>query len=244
MKVLLFLISFIRTDDEEFKEYEFSIPLFCKVCGIKDNSGGNYTYLKKTIKALADKSMWIENPKNKDELVLVRLIEQPVIDKKHKTIRLKISDALKPSLLELKGKFTEYELVWQMVFSSKYSIRLYELACCIQYDNRKAYTKEYDLEELKKRMGAEKYQRYIHFKDRALEPAINEINATSDKIISYEPIKDGKQVAKIKITVQTKTAGERVLCRSEAEKKLGTTEPTLWDRMAEAGWVYLATDEE
>ena len=58
-KIVLYLISQITAFDEDFKLYEFSIAEFCKVCGIDDTSGKNYTDLKQAIKDIADKSLWI-----------------------------------------------------------------------------------------------------------------------------------------------------------------------------------------
>ena len=49
-KIVLYLISQITAFDEDFKLYEFSINEFCKVCGIDDTSGKNYTDLKNAIK--------------------------------------------------------------------------------------------------------------------------------------------------------------------------------------------------
>ena len=46
-KIVLYLISQITPYDEEFKLYEFSITEFCKVCGIDDTSGKNYTDLNR-----------------------------------------------------------------------------------------------------------------------------------------------------------------------------------------------------
>ena len=48
-KIVLYLISQITPYDEEFKLYEFSIPDFCKICGIDHTSGGNYADLKKAV---------------------------------------------------------------------------------------------------------------------------------------------------------------------------------------------------
>ena len=55
----------------------------------------------------------------------------------------------------------------------------------IHYDEDKIYTKDFTIDELKMLMGAETYKTYQDFKRFALIPAIDEINKTSDKIISY-----------------------------------------------------------
>ena len=69
-KMVLYLISQISPYDEDFKLYEFSIPEFCRVCGIDMTSGKNYQDLKQAIKEIADKSLWI----NIDEEYICKLI--------------------------------------------------------------------------------------------------------------------------------------------------------------------------
>ena len=49
--VVLYLISQITPFDEDFKQYEFDIREFCKVCGIDYDNGGNYELLKQQIMA-------------------------------------------------------------------------------------------------------------------------------------------------------------------------------------------------
>ena len=59
-KVVLYLISQITPQDEDFKLYEFSIVEFCKVCGIDYSNGKNYADLKEAVKEIADKSIWVK----------------------------------------------------------------------------------------------------------------------------------------------------------------------------------------
>lgn len=202
-KVVLYLISQIKPYDEEFKLYEFSIQDFCDVCGIDKESGGNYSVLKKAIKEIADKSIWITLPDGKE--TLVRWIEKPYIDKNSGTIKIKIDEDMRPYLLQIGENFTKYELIWTVQFKSKYSIRLYEFIKSIHYYELATYEKIYSLEELRKLMGAEETNKdWKNFRVRVLEPAINEINTYSNKFIEYEAITKGKAVVKILLRVTSK----------------------------------------
>jgi len=58
-KILLYLISKIKPDDMELKEHTFQIQDFCMVCGLYEDSGANYNYIKQTLKDLRDKSIWV-----------------------------------------------------------------------------------------------------------------------------------------------------------------------------------------
>jgi plasmid replication initiation protein len=207
-KVVLFLISQLKTWDEDFKLYEFSIADFCKACCIDYKSGKNYSMLKSAIKEIADKSIWVtlENGKH----TLVRWIEKPYINEQSGTIQIRLDNDMKPYLLQLQDNFTQYELVWALQFKRKYSVRLYELAKSIHYNELASYERVYELEELRKLMGAEKYNTWQTFKIRALEPAIEEINSCSDKIIEYQTITYGKVVGRVRLIIKSKEITERL----------------------------------
>ena len=216
-KIVLFLISQISPFDEDFKLYEFNINDFCKVCGIDNTNGQNYKDLKRQIKEIADKSMWL---KLDDKETLVRWIEKPTIKDKSGIIQIKLDEDLKPYLIQLRENFTQYDIIYTLCFKSKYTIRLYELIKSIHYQELHEYSKEYTLDEIKTLLGAETYKTYQHFKERVLIPSITEINNTSDKYISYTPIKKGKSIIGITLDIKTKDIIERNQARLLAEKKL------------------------
>ena len=57
---------------------------------------------------------------------------------------------------------------------------------------------DFTVDELRKRLDAETYDRYADFKRKVIIPAIREINRFSDDMaISFEEIRSGKKVDKI-----------------------------------------------
>ena len=230
-KMLLFLISQVSPYDEEFKEYEFSIQEFCRVCGLDVSSGKNYQDIKQSIKDIADKSVWINV--NNDEETLLRWIEKPYLNNKSGVIRIRLDEDMKPYLLQLKENFTRYELIYTLYFKSKYSIRLYELAKSIHYKELEEYRRTFSVDELRRILGGETYSEYRDFKRRVLDVAINEINEYSDKILSYEPIKKGKSVVAIELVIGSKSIWDRLEIRSRIEKEMGTNQVTLYDKIKE-----------
>ena len=185
-KMALFLISKIQPGDEDFKVYEFKLHHFCEVCEINTRSGKNYSDLYNAIKKLADKSLWAGF--TNDDTTLIRWIENPTINEKKGVIKVKFDEHMKPFLLQLKGKFTSYELHYALAMKSKYSIRLYEILK--SYQNLEKC--EFTVEQLKKLLDAENYKQWIHFKDNALGIAVSEINECSDILVRYELEKKGR----------------------------------------------------
>lgn len=226
-KIILAVISQVQPWDDDFKLYEFSIPDFCRAVGIDDDSGGNYSKLKNSIKAIADKSVWVTLDNGKE--TLLRWIEKPYIDPQNGTVQIKLDRDMKPYLLQIKSNFTRYELLWTLRFKSKYSTRLYELIKSVHYNELEEYGRDFTLDELRKLLGAETYKLYREFRVHVLEPATAEINRYSDKTLTWEPIKRGRQVAAIHITISTKEGIERIKLQDETEKALGMDQLTLWE---------------
>lgn len=226
-RVILYLISKIGYGDEDFKEYEFDIKDFCRVCGLYDDSGKYYTELKRQVKAIRDKSMWIEI--SEGEEILLSWLDGAQISRKSGKIKVRLNEDMKPYLLQLRENFTKYEIANVLCMRSKYSIRLYELVKSLHFQELEMYVKTFTVEELRKRLDAEAYPRFCNFNQRVLKPAVREVNTYTDKEVSYELVKTGKMVDAVTMTVRTKDALDRLKARSMIDEKLGPEQLTLWD---------------
>ena len=78
---------------------------------------------------------------------------------------------------------------------------------------------------------------YQDFKSRVLNPAVEEVNSYSDKNVSYEPIKNGRAVSKIRLTVSTKDSLDRLKLQSQIEREFGLDQMTLWEQLEDKGLV-------
>lgn len=234
-KIVLYLISQITPHDDEFQLYDFNIPEFCRVCGIDFSSGKNYQDLKDAVKEIRDKSIWVTLADGRE--TTLAWIEKPYIDPGSGVIQIRLDEDMKPYLLQLKQNFTSYEILWTLHFKSKYTIRLYELIKSIHFHDMAPYTREFSLEELKKLLGAETYKTYQTFKERVLIRTVQEINNYSDKNVSYEVIKSGRAVSKIRFMISSKDSLEAARIRSDIEKEMGMEQLTLWDKLEDKGLV-------
>ena len=107
---------------------------------------------------------------------------------------------MKPYLLLLQKRFTQYDFIYILAMKSAYSIRLYELLKSYEFQRLRTF----DIEELKKLLSAENYIRFADFKRRVLDVAMEEISRVSDIITSYSLTKDGKKYVKIQFTMREK----------------------------------------
>lgn len=190
-KILLYFISRIKPDDEDNTMYELSIKDFAKICGYVEDSGFYYQTIKADIKELHDKSSWIEMENGKE--VLFSWIDRAEINKGKGTIRVSFHYTVAPYLFELRERYTKYSLSNILCLTHKYSIRLYEYLCAVRYKGNFKIS----IDELKKRLDAETYVKYSHFKDRVLNPSVSDIVQYTDMNISYETEKTGKAVSHI-----------------------------------------------
>jgi len=205
-KIILYMISKIKPNDKNFTEQVFSISEFCRLCGLDYDSGGNYAYIKKTLKSLRDRSIWVELEEGIE--TTLAWINKVNIEYRSGLVKLELDKDMKPFLLELKENFTQYELIYTLVMRSQYSVRLYELLKSYQY---RKYVK-FNIDELKKLLFAESkaYSRGNNFKQKVLDTATNEINKLSDIIVTYDFIKIGRKFTEVEFMITHKNTGERL----------------------------------
>lgn len=196
-KIVLYLISKIKPEDMDLKEYTFEIRSFLNVCGIT-NGGESYRYIKRTLKGLRDKSAWVTLEDGSE--TTVAWIGAVTVNKRSGSVKIKIDESIKPYLLQLQECFTQYELLYALSMRSQYSVRLYELLKSYEY--RRGH--KFDINDLKRKLFAENYERYPDFRRFVLDVATKEINDLSDITVSYKSIKTGRKYGEIEFAIHTK----------------------------------------
>lgn len=179
-KIILFLISKIKPQEETRHPYTVSVRDFCKVCNIDHDNGQNYINVKAAVKEVADKSIWVTLPNGKERLL--RWLDFVELDKNNGTINVRFSEDMMPFLIDLKEKYTQYRLDNILPMKSKYGIRLFELLkSYANMDNLLLIS----IADLKKRMDCEHYTRFPDFRRYALEKAVEDINTYTDIAVRY-----------------------------------------------------------
>jgi len=169
-RIIATLISMIEPHDAHFQIYKFNVKEFAEMIGVK---GKIYSYIKEIVTGLQEKT--VEIPTENSTLVLNWLSSAEYFEKEG-YIELEISSKLKPYLLELKQRFTSYQLRYILRLRSFYSARIYELLK--QYEFVKHKTRTVDIQTLREWLGfineyENKYSMYGHFKDRVLNLLTN-----------------------------------------------------------------------
>lgn len=194
-KIILTLASMVKVEDEEFKRYKFNIAEFMNLIGVKNKQ--KYTQIPRITKQLMKKVFEIEEG---DMLIQIAWLSSVVYKKGRGYVELEFSPRLKPYMLELNSKFTQYKLGNILMMKSKYSSRIYEFLKCNEFKKQKMV--EFSLDELRQLLKAENtYLLYADFKRYVLNAAQKEINALTDISVEFEEIKKGRKVDKIKFYI-------------------------------------------
>ena len=225
-KIMFFLVSQIDYNDTDFHEDTFKIVDFCRICGIDTVGGASYKTLKESVKALADKSIWVTEPDGTERLI--RFLDEPALNKKTGLIKVQIARCMKPYLLQLKKNYTSFELLYTLRFAHKASPRLYELLKAHHFDNMKPYVYVVPIDDLRVLLNAdtESYKKYKYFNSRVLAPALKEINEQTDLSISYKTRKSGKTITHAEFTIEQKTPIERMQVYDDIDIAFGHKELT------------------
>ena len=197
MRILSLTLGFFDPINPK-KQFDFTVLEFCHHFPDVDVKSA-YAQVQNAIRKISKR--WITLVDNEQELTEVPLVNKRTYFKKEGRFHIEFHEDLMPYIANLKSRYTKYELVNIGAFTSTHTIRLYEL--CSQY--KKIGQREIKLETLKDWLQiSDKYQQIKDFKKRVLIPAIEEINAKSDLMVSFEPIKQGRTITAFKFTILIK----------------------------------------
>ncbi len=190
-KFVLMIIAQIEMKDEDLKDYKITVKEIEEKIGIGEK---NHKKIYELCKGLMKKELTLKT--SYEEWTIFSWFSS--VNYKKGIITCHIAPELKPHLLKLKEKFTQYSLQNILNLKSIYSIRIYELAK--QYE--KVGYRILEVEEMQKMFDVPKsFLRYSQFNQKVLQVAKKEINEKTDLSIELEEIKKGKKVVAIKFLI-------------------------------------------
>lgn len=192
-KMIRYVASLIKRDDQDFKTYTISVKEFAKAIGV--NHQGIYEDLQKVTMQILKKPMQFMTEKGR---VQVPWFSYILYNEGGGTIDIRFDSFWKPYLLNLKERFTRYQFENVARLRSNYSIRIYELMK--QYEA--IGHREFTVEKLRTILGAEDiYPLYGDFKRRVILTAQKELQQKTDIRFEFDEIKLGRSVHKLKFHI-------------------------------------------
>jgi plasmid replication initiation protein len=198
-KIILWLLTQIRHDDEDFKSHQMTISEFSKMIGVEvDNQYGK---IREVTKSLMRRVLEIYEPE-KNSFLQVSWLSSARYEGKKGIVSLEFSPQLKPYLLKLKSHFTKLDIIDTLNLKSVHAIRVFELLLQYLIIGNRTIT----LQELRGYCGIREheYKDYFDIKRKVINRAKTEINTKTEYEIDYQEIKESRKVVAIDWTIKKK----------------------------------------
>lgn len=189
------LISQIKKDDDDFKEYKLKVAEIVEFLGLKGQS--SYSELKKITRGLISKVITIYED---DGALQSSWFASVKYHDNEGALSLYFAPRLRPYLLKLKEKFTKFEIKNVVQLKSAYSMRIYELLK--QYEG--IGERIIEVNELKKilKITQKSYSAYNNLKQKVLLKAQEELQEKTDITFNFEEIKKKRKVVAIRFIIR------------------------------------------
>ena len=198
-RIILFMASKIQKDDEDFKPVKLSIDEFVTLLKLKGKS--KHKEMEEIASKLRRRELIINKPNSK---LRISWLSSEEYFYGQGYAELCFDPKLKPYLLQIKERFTKFQLRDVIRLKHLYSIRFYELLK--QYES--IGWRYFELDELKNILGiaSDEYKLYAHFKDKVLKPVKKEFDLKYSKqeldfTFEYEEQKEGRRVAGLRFEI-------------------------------------------
>jgi plasmid replication initiation protein len=206
-KILLQIISKVRMDEKEFSSY------FVSWSDLKEISKNNLDSVKKidaSCEKLKNKTIKIRKENTEENFGFLsgwRTVAG-------QGVHFRIDPGMKEMLLDLldDGNFTLFSLECAMSLTSAHSIRLYEVLKSQQWKKQPVVL---SLDRIKHSLdidsGNPSYADFGNFRTQILEKAQKAFKEHTDIIFAWVPIKEGRKVVSLEITVKDNPKYQRTV---------------------------------
>jgi plasmid replication initiation protein len=213
-KILLQVISKIRMDEKEFSSYFVSWDELKK---ISNNYLDSSKKVDESCEKLKNKTIKIKKGNVEDNFgFLSGWTTTP-----GQGVHFRIDPGMKSMLLDLleEGNFTLYNLECAMALNSSHAIRLYEVLKSQQWKKQPVTL---PLDKIKWSLDIDQksptYSDFGTFRVHILEKAQKAFKEHTDIVFTYIPIKEGRRVVALEITIRENTKYQTTV-QSEVVKK-------------------------
>jgi len=206
--IVLTLLTAITKEDEDFKDYQFTLSQFEK----KTNRKWNSKQLKESVKSLMTKLL--EIPRGKRGWEVVNWFSYFFYDD-NGLITCRFDKSLKPYLIELAGTRILADFRHLLPMNSSYSKRMYLLLK--EYD--KIGSRKFDIDKLQDILKVPKsyIAKYADFKKKVLKKSEADINKFTDLEVKLVENKTGRKVTSITFTIKKNNADLKAFIKTIRE---------------------------
>lgn len=188
------LIAQLEKEQGEFQPQRIYLSDFVSGTGTKHK--GEFDRAREITKSLMGQVIEIWDG---DKLKQRNILYRADYDRKKPYVEIVFHPDLRPYLLQLKEKFTSYDVRNILALKKIHSIRLYQLLKQYLFTG----TCTFEVGRLKYILGVEnRYKKYNDFKKYTILAAQEELTAKCDITFDFEEIKKGRKIELLKFTVR------------------------------------------
>jgi plasmid replication initiation protein len=194
------LASMIDSQDEEFKPYTLRVADFAALVGVERKD--YHEAVKEVAEGLMSRPFTLFEGSSSVTLTWFSSVRYKAGSG---VVEIRFDPGMKPYLLQLKERFTQYELGNVLRLKRTYSIRMYEL--CKQYQSlgRRRFT----IDQLRAILCLDSgYSLYSNIKSRVLLDSQKELAEKTDISFEFEEIKEGRKVVAVDLTIRVNALKE------------------------------------
>lgn len=193
-RVFTKMLTMIKKEDEDFKEYRIYLKDVVKDFGISHKN--SYKMLKDGAKGLTKKEIRIirDTPEGLKEFQTHIAVGVDSFVKDGNYVDISFHPKMKPFLLQLQTQYLMYDIRNVLGIQSSFSVRIYELLK--QYE--RIGKRRFSVQELKEMLDiSDKYPLYANFKQRVILKAQEDLQESTDIRFTFDEIKYGKQISEL-----------------------------------------------
>ena len=237
--IILTLLTAITKEDEDFKDYEFSI----KELERKTNRQWNSKQLKDTVKSLMSKPLELPT-EHENDWEIVNWFSY--FKYSHSgLITCRFDKRLKPYLIELSGTRILADFRHLLPMTSSYSKRMYLLL----KEYNKIGKRTFNIEKLQDTLKVPKsFKIYNRFKEKVLKRAEIDINKFTDLEVSFTEKKRLRRVVEVTYTIKKNTTDLKKFIETIRELYTDTilhyTKDNKPIKCSKKGFLYYADEEK
>jgi plasmid replication initiation protein len=224
-RIMLFLISHIKPEDEAFKYYRIHVSEFASML---PNNGNNETLAcMNACDGLEDKKISVDFG---DHITKTRLVLKSKYYVGLGYFDVLLDDELKPLLLQLKDHFSSIYIRNALSLTSVNAVRFYEIAKSWESTGKLITTPD----KLKEMMGLEgKYEKFSQFKANCLKPIFSQLKELTDiEVRQMKERKRGRRVEEITIFFGSKKKNPKNKLNKQEEKLVEVIDDPPWKKEA------------
>jgi plasmid replication initiation protein len=217
-RIVAMLVAQIEREDEQFRMQRVEVKELLGKSGTKGN--GLYSKMEGICQKLLESRIEVRDhtADGKRRYRGISPFSSCEYVEGEGAIRARFTEDMRPYLLQLRKRFTTYQLENLIRLESRHSMRIYEVLKMREGLGRFTWT----VEDFRRFVGCEeKYKRFVDFRRRVIDPAQKEIKEKCDLSFKYKVERKGRTPVRLHFWLEEEREGPKFNVRAMLIDRIG-----------------------